>query len=182
MSKQPQREESTLTALLREKPKRGRPRHAVSRQSVYVALTVEQKELVKQLAETLNEGLDRSDIPDMAVMLLAVRLEALRRAVSDRDREMPEGITVLDSLYLLWDVPLPLPSEASWTSIRLSPQQIIQLGRSQGLLHALFNANRSEVFSLGLGLLKLLLESEALPLADVHTLNDFETKMTMIYL
>jgi hypothetical protein len=107
MSKKPQRNESTLAALLREKPKRGRPRHAVSRQSVYVALSPEQKALVNELADCLAGDLGRADIPDMAVMLLSVRLEALRRAVSDRDREMPEGITALESVYLLWDVPLP---------------------------------------------------------------------------
>ncbi len=70
-------------------------------------------------------------------MLLSVRLEALRRAVADRDREMPEGITVMDSLYLLWDVPIPLLTESSWTSLRLSPQQVIQLGRGQGFVTCL---------------------------------------------
>ena len=98
MSKRNQRGESTLAALLREKPKRGRPRHAVSRQSVYVALSPEQKALIDTLASRLPGDLSRADIPDMSVMLLSVRLEALRRAVADRDREMPEGITVMASL------------------------------------------------------------------------------------
>ena len=182
MSKKPQRNESTLAALLREKPKRGRPRHAVSRQSVYVALSPEQKALVNELADCLAGDLGRADIPDMAVMLLSVRLEALRRAVSDRDREMPEGITALESVYLLWDVPLPPLADGGWTSIRLSPQQVIQLGRAQGLLHALFNANRSEVFSLGLGLLNILLKSDSCPLASVASLTAFEDEITRIYL
>lgn len=183
MSKKKQREESTLAALLREKPKRGRPRHAVSRQSVYVALTTQQKTLMNELGECLAGDLNRADVPDMAVMLLAVRLEALRRAVADRDREMPEGITVMESLYLLWDVPLPTTDEeASWTSVRLLPQQVIQLGRAQGLLHALFTANRSEVFSLGLGLLNLLLSQETFPLNAMDSLESFESKISDIYL
>jgi hypothetical protein len=182
MSKRNQRDESTLAALLREKPKRGRPRHAVSRQSVYVALSPEQKALIDDLANRLPSDLSRADIPDMSVILLSVRLEALRRAVADRDREMPEGITVMDSLYLLWDVPIPVLSAGSWTSLRLSPQQVIQLGRGQGLLHALFNANRSEVFGLGLALLEALLKSDTFPLKTIHTLTDFEDIITDIYL
>lgn len=182
MSKKKQREESTLAALLREKPKRGRPRHAVSRQSVYVALAPQQKALMAELGDCLAGDLSRADVPDMAVMLLAVRLEELRRAVADRDREMPEGITAMESLYLLWDVPLPGDAEASWTSIRLSPQQVIQLGRAQGLLHALFTANRSEVFSLGLGLLNLLIKNDTFPLALVDTLTSFEAHISDIYL
>src|SRR5688572_11303914 len=101
------RRESTLAALLEEKPKRGRPRRAVSRQNVYVALSPEQKQVLKQLAELLPEGLSRADIPDLAISLLATRFEILRRAVSDRNREIPEGVTDLDSLYLLWDLALP---------------------------------------------------------------------------
>ena len=182
MSKKTQREESTLAALLREKPKRGRPRHAVSRQSVYVALSPEQRVMMDDLAGCLVADLCRADIPDMAVMLLAVRLEALRRAVSDRDREMPEGMTALESLYLLWDVPLPALTDGGWTSVRLSPQQVIQLGRAQGLLHALFNANRSEVFSLGLGLLNILLKSDTFSLTNITTLDAFETQIDSIYL
>lgn len=182
MSKKTQREESTLAALLREKPKRGRPRHAVSRQSVYVALTPQQKTLLDELGECLAGDLSRADVPDMAVMLLSVRLEALRRAVADRDREMPEGITALESLYLLWDVPLPPLADGGWTSVRLSPQQVIQLGRAQGLLHALFTANRSEVFSLGLGLLNSLLKSDTFSLTNITTLDVFETQITNIYL
>ncbi|NJN55715.1 MAG: hypothetical protein HC804_13790 [Anaerolineae bacterium] len=55
---------STLAALLKDKPhKRGRPSHPVSRQNVYVALTPEQKELLKQLADYLPEGIVRADVP-----------------------------------------------------------------------------------------------------------------------
>ena len=102
-----ERKPSTLAALLEDKPKRGRPRRAVSRKNVYVALTQEQKQEMESLAKELPEGLVRSDIPDMAVSLMASRLELLRQAVSDRNREIPEGITDMDSLYLLWDLPLP---------------------------------------------------------------------------
>ena len=42
--------ESTLAALLEEKQKRGRPKRAISRQNVYVALSLEQKEQLGRLA------------------------------------------------------------------------------------------------------------------------------------
>ena len=93
-----ERKQSTIAALLEDKPKRGRPRHPVSRKNVYVALTQEQKEELQSLAKELPKGVGRSDIPDMAVNLMAARLELLRQAVSDRNREIPEGITDLDSL------------------------------------------------------------------------------------
>jgi len=95
-----ERKSSTIAALLEDKPKRGRPRRKVSRRNVYVALTPEQKQEVKILAKDLPDSLGRADIPDMAIDLLAARLDFLRRAVADRDREIPEGITDLDSLYL----------------------------------------------------------------------------------
>jgi hypothetical protein len=174
------KKDNTLAALMREKPKRGRPPRAVSRQNVYVALTKEQKQQMKMLAKALPDGLVRADIPDMAVNLLSLRLEQLRQAVSGRNREMPEGIVALDSLYLLWDLPLeqsggtpltaesagnsadpgPRLGEAKWTSIRLSPQQVISLGRVHGILNALFGATRSEVFSLGLALLTQYINNE----------------------
>jgi hypothetical protein len=154
MSKR-ERKDSTIAALLEEKPKRGRPRRSVSRQNVYVALSQEQKERMRSLARALPEGVNRADIPDMAINLLSTRLELLRQAVADRNREIPEGITDLDSLYLLWDLPLPSSEqheEPKWTSIRVSPQQVIELGRVNGVLNAMFGANRSEVFGLGLAL------------------------------
>ncbi|MDX1615374.1 MAG: hypothetical protein R3300_13760 [Candidatus Promineifilaceae bacterium] len=155
------RKESTLAALLEEKKKRGRPPRAVSRQNVYVALTQAQKRHMRRLARGLPEGISRADIPDIAVTLLAVRLEVLRRAVSGRNREVPEGITDLDSLYLLWDLPLTEENgQAKWTSVRLSPQQVIDLGRVHGVLNALFGANRSQVFGLGLALLERCLKNE----------------------
>lgn len=177
-----ERKESTLAALLEEKPKRGRPKRAVSRQNVYVALTQEEKQQMQLLARTLPDGLGRADIADMAINLLATRLELLRRAVADRNREIPEGITDLDSLYLLWDIPLPAPeSEASWTSIRVSPQQAIELGRAHGVLNALFGATRSEVFVLSLALLANFLKSE---LADRHysSVEDVDNWANQIYL
>jgi hypothetical protein len=148
--------DSTLAALLREKrTRRGRPRHAVSRQNVYVALTPEQKAIMKRLADVLPECVQRADIPDLAITLLTVHLESLRRSVAGRNREMPEGITDIGALYLLWDLALPESTEeARWTTIRVSPQQGIDLGRDHGGLHALFGASRSDVFGLGLALLE----------------------------
>lgn len=155
------RKQSTYAALVEEKPKRGRPRRAVSRQNVYVSLTKEQKLLVKSMTGRLPGGLVRADIPDMAVNLLSVRLEVLRFAVADRNREIPEGITDLESLYLLWDLPLPADDGLSkWTSIRLSPQRVIELGRSQGVLNALFGVNRSQVYGLSLILFSQFLDNE----------------------
>ena len=154
------RKESTIAALLEDKPKRGRPRHKVSRQNVYVALTTEQKNKMRQMARKLPAGLSRADIADMAIDLLAVRLEVLRRAVADRNREIPEGITDMDSLYLLWDLPLPSKtSDVKWTSIRVSPQESIELGRAHGVLNVIFGANRSDVFGLSLSLLEQFLET-----------------------
>ena len=177
-----ERKDSTIAALLEEKPKRGRPRRQVSRQNVYVALSQEQKQEMWRMAKGLPQGLSRADIPDMAVNLLAARLELLRRAVSGRDREIPEGITDLESLYLLWDVKLPNDqNESKWTSIRLSPQQAIELGRAHGVLNALFGANRSQVFALGLTLLSHFLTGE---MADkpYSTLEEVDRWITMIYL
>jgi hypothetical protein len=177
-----ERKPSTLAALLEDKPKRGRPRRAVSRKNVYVALTQEQKQEMESLAKELPEGLVRSDIPDMAVSLMASRLELLRQAVSDRNREIPEGITDMDSLYLLWDLPLPgEEDDTKWTSIRLSPQQAVDLGRAHGTLKALFGANRSQVFGLSLVLLSQFMQEE---LADkqYRSIADVDAWVTRIYL
>ncbi|MCA9897974.1 MAG: hypothetical protein H6654_06335 [Ardenticatenaceae bacterium] len=167
-----QRSSSTLAALLKEKPKRGRPSHNVSRQNVYVALAKSQKKRMRQLANLLSDEIGRADIPDLSITVLTARLEALRRAVADRNREMPEGITDLESLYLLWDLPLPTADEKepSWTSIRVSPQQVIELGRAHGTLNAVFGANRSETFSLAMSLLEQLIEDH--PLIKQHDLLD----------
>jgi hypothetical protein len=155
------RKDSTIAALMEDKPKRGRPKRLVSRQNVYVALTETQKQEMNRLADNLPEGFSRADVPDVAIFLLSVRLEVLRRAVAGRNREIPEGITDLDSLYLLWDLPLPATAdELKWTSIRVSPQQAIELGRVHGILNALFGVNRSEVFALGLALLGSSVKSE----------------------
>lgn len=146
---------STLAALLKDKPKRGRPTRAVSRQNVYVALTQAEKEAMDALADYLPSRFSRADVPDLAVGVLTTRLEALRQAVSGRNREIPEGVTDLESLYLLWDLTLPTAvkdGKRKWTSIRLSPQPAIELGRVHGTLNAAFGANRSETFSLALAL------------------------------
>ena len=150
----------TLSALLKEKRRRGRPPRAVSRQNVYVALSEEQKRHMDYLATSyLPDNLSRADLPDIAVTILTARLEALRRAVSGRNREIPEGITDLESLYLLWDLSLPPENEdGKWTSIRLSPQQAIELGRVHGTLNAIFNANRSQTFGLAMALLEPFLQ------------------------
>jgi len=172
--KKKKRRASTLAALLEEKPKRGRPPRQVKRQNVYVALTSAQKELMKALSQMLPAGLRRADVPDLAITILAARMEALRRAVSDRDREIPEGITDLESLYLLWDLPLPhAEPEQKWTSLRASPQQVIEMGRVYGTLQAVFGSTRSQAFSLGLTLLERFLgehslADEALTLAGVR--------------
>ena len=146
---------ATMAALLEEKPKRGRPPRKVSRQNVYVALRPEEKVLVKEMAIHLPGTLARADIADLAITALNARLEALRRAVAGRNREIPEGVTDMDSLYLLWDLPLPPKDvEEKWTSVRVSPQQVIELGRAHGALNAAFGASRSETFSLGLVILE----------------------------
>ena len=71
---------STLAALLKEKPKRGRPSRNVSRQNVYVALAKSQKKQMKLLAGLLGENISRADIPDLAISVLSARLEALRQS------------------------------------------------------------------------------------------------------
>ena len=176
--------DSTLAALLREKrSRRGRPRRAVSRQNVYVALSARQKETMKQLADLLPDCVQRADVPDLAIALLSVRIEALRRSVADRDREMPEGITAFDGLYLLWDLPLPDQElEARWTTVRLSPQQGIDLGRTQGAMKMLFGASRSEVFSLGLALLAQEAQETWLDEWDGETLSDLKAAFSSRFL
>ena len=173
---------STLAALLKDKPKRGRPLHNVSRQNVYVALAKSQKKQMKQLAGLLAEEIGRADIPDLSISVLSARLEALRRAVADRNREMPEGITDLESLYLLWDLPLPNSNEKepSWTSIRVSPQQVIELGRAHGTLNAVFGANRSQTFSLALSLLEQLIEDHPL-IRQYTTVEELRKRMIELY-
>jgi hypothetical protein len=72
-------------------------------------------------------------------------------------------VTDLESLYLLWDVSLPHgEEEADWTSIRVSPQQVLDLGRAHGTLNAAFGATRSDTFVLGMTLLKQSLEDHPL--------------------
>lgn len=181
MSKTDKRRSSTLAALLEDKPKRGRPQRDVKRQNVYVALSTSQKQMMKELAQQLPDGLGRADLSDLAVSILAARLEALRRAVAGRNREIPEGITDLASLYLLWDLPLP-PKEPDqkWTSIRLSPQPSIELGRAHGTLNAVFGASRSQTFELALMLLAQFLEDY--PQAELIDLAKLREKIFDIYL
>lgn len=154
---------STLAALLKDRPRRGRPPRAVSRQNVYVALHPQEKELMERLTALLPENLARADLADLAISVLTARIEDLRHAVTGRSREIPEGVTDLDSLYLLWDLPLPPRDPAEkWTSIRVSPQQVIELGRAHGALNAAFGANRSQTFSLALALLDQYLSGNSL--------------------
>lgn len=174
--------DSTLAALLKEKRGRGRPPRPVSRQNVYVALTAEQKKHITELSQCVSESVVRADVPDLAIVVLSTRLEGLRRAVAGRTREIPEGITDLESLYLLWDLPLPPPeAEASWTSIRVSPQQAIDLGRAHGTLNVLFGATRSEVFALALALLDYFIRND-IPEEDYDSLNDLQKTITDVYL
>jgi hypothetical protein len=173
---------STMSALLEDKPRRGRPSHPVSRQNVYVALSKEQKAELKRLAGLLPDGVVRADVPDLAITILAARLDALRRALADRNREIPEGVNDLLSLYLLWDLSLPPKRiEEKWTSIRVSPQQARELGRVHGTLNAAFGANRSDIFGLGLALLAAYLESAQLQTTAL-TLAELRHKIINNYL
>ncbi len=159
---------STLAALLENKPKRGRPRSSVPRQNVYVALRPEEKRLMKDLAKRLPEQVKRADVADLAISALTGRMEALRQAVAGRSREIPEGVIDLESLYLLWDLSLPDEnSPEKWTSVRVSPQEVIELGRVHGALNAAFGASRSQTFSLALSLLAQFLEKNPLSAQDL---------------
>jgi len=134
------------------------------------------------MARGLPEGIGRADIPDIAITLLAARFELLRQAVADRNREIPEGITDIDSLYLLWDLPLPPANDGTkWTSIRLSPQPAIELGRAHGVLNAILGANRSQVFALSLRLLAQFLEDK-LDGKRYNSIKDVEEWIARIYL
>lgn len=181
MSRSPK--ESTLAALLRDRPRRGRPPREVSRQNVYVALSKGQKELFGALAARLPRGIVRADIPDLAVMVLSTRMEGLRRATSGRTREIPEGITDLESLYLLWDLPPSKDNkdEKRWTSIRVSPQQAIDLGRVHGTLNVLFGATRSDVFALALEMLDQFV-AEDFAGEEVESLAEMRDKIVRVYL
>ena len=175
--------DSTLSALLEDKPKRGRPRSNVSRQNVYVALSKTQKEQLGELAKRIPGKFSRADVSDLAVRIMTVRMESLRRSVADRNREMPEGITDFVSLYLLWDVPLPIEGEETkWTTIRLSPQHVVDLGRAQGGLSALFGASRSDVFGLSLALLGQFLDENKLDGWKTGSLASLEEHISSIYL
>ncbi len=174
------RKDSTMAALLEEKPRRGRPRRAVARQNVYVALTAMQKEQLDQLAALLPKSLGRADLADLAITTLTVRMDALRHAVADRSREIPEGITDFESLYLLWDLPLPPEDKSEWTSIRVSPQQAIELGRIHGTLKAIFGANRSQTFGLALAMLNQFLATTTLP--GKATLEQARQRIAQVYL
>ncbi len=155
------RKKGTIAELLKDRPRRGRPRRLVSRKNVYISLTLDQKQSIQSMVGRLPGGLVRADIPDLSIYLLSVRLEVLRLAVADRNREIPEGITDLESLYLLWDLPLPKDNgEGRWTSIRLSPQRVIELGRARGVLNAIFGVNRSKVYSLSLILFNQFLDDD----------------------
>jgi hypothetical protein len=149
---------------------------------VYVELTTAQKEFVTELSERLPEPFARADVADLAIMVLAARLEGLRRAVAGRTREIPEGITDLESLYLLWDLPLVDPEEKpQWTSIRVSPQQAIDLGRAHGTLKVLFGASRSDVFVLALALLDHFI-AEDLEETDGDSLIEMGEAIADVYL
>lgn len=178
-----QQKDSTLAALLKDKPHRGRPRHAISRQNVYVELSKDEKQHMTELGKQLPQGLVRADVPDLAIMVLAARMEGLRRAVAGRTREIPEGITDLESLYLLWDLPLPdgAPPLKKWTSIRVSPQQAIDLGRAHGTLNVLFGATRSDVFGLALSLLDSFIEGK-MPAELGDSLLELREQILDIYL
>jgi hypothetical protein len=176
--------ESTLAALLRDRPRRGRPRREVSRQNVYVALSKSQKETLGGLAKRLPGGFARADVPDLAIIVLSTRMEGLRRATSGRTREIPEGITDIESLYLLWDLRRSRDDreEKRWTSIRVSPQQAIDLGRVHGTLNVLFGATRSDVFALALELLHHFVTDDSLNDQKLESMADIRKKIADLYL
>lgn len=168
--------QDTLSALFEDEPRRGRPRHKVPRQSVYVALSKVQKAAITSIARQLPTSIKRADVPDMAVMILTARLNQIRNAMAGRDRELPEGITDMESLYFLWDVDLPdISADTTWTSIRLSPNQVVEFGRLQGTFNAMFGANRSQVFTLALSLLSQYTTTTSL--SSLASLDDFEQKL-----
>ncbi len=174
----------TFRELLTDKQKRkpGRPKRPVPRQSVYVELSPEQKQQIGALGRQLPH-FGRADIPDMAVMILNTRMEAIRLAVVGRAREMPEGITDMQSLYFLWDVmPIEDSVEAKWTSIRLSPQQVDEFGALQGRFNLLFGANRSQVFTLALALLAQLVTTDEETLVSLQTQTQFLQYLNTSYL
>lgn len=172
----------TFRELVTDKRKPGRPRHTVQRQSVYVELSPDQKIQIGDLGRRLAR-FKRSDVPDMAVMTLATRIEAIRIAVAGRAREMPEGITDMQSLYFLWDIPpVGESAESKWTSIRLSPQQVDEFGSLQGRFSLLFGANRSHVFTLALALFAQLVTLEEENLNTLTTLEQFNRFLTDNYL
>jgi hypothetical protein len=159
---------STMAALLEDKPQRGRPRSTVPRQNVYVALRPEEKQLIKDLVPLLPPEVKKADVADLAISALTGRMEALRQAVAGRSRDIPEGVIDMESLFLLWDLSLPDESvPEKWTSIRVSPQQVIELGRVHGALLAAFGASRSQTFNLALALLAQFLEKNPLAKQDL---------------
>ena len=175
--------DDTFAALTREKRGRGRPKSVVPRQSVYVALSKAQKQRISEMAKQLPPDIKRADVPDMCVMVLSTRMEQIRRAVAGRDRELPEGITDLESLYFLWDLPLPdTKAELKWTSMRLSPQQLLAFGRLQGTFNALFGANRSEVFTLAFMLLDHFVGQRGSAEFPFDTLDAYNDYLTQKYL
>lgn len=175
------RSQSTFRALVTEdKPKRGRPKHAIPRESVYVELSLGQKTLLTTLGDSLP--VTRADIPDMAVMICAKRFDAMRRAIAERERELPEGITDLDSLYYLWDLELEKrDEEKKWTSVRLSPNQVVELGRLHGTFNALFKTTRSDVFSLALSLLTFHFRRYVAELPNPLTIDAFDHHLDGLY-
>ena len=48
-----------------------------------------------------------------------------RTAVVGRTREIPEGVTDLESLYLLWDVELPRREPVSYTHLTLPTSDLV---------------------------------------------------------
>jgi hypothetical protein len=88
----------------------------------------------------------------------------------------------LESLYLLWDLFVPPTNEEThWTSIRVSPQQVLDLGSLHGTLNAAFGATRSDVFVLGLSLLSQCLEDFPLA-AATYTLETVRQHIIRNYL
>ena len=174
---EPKTSDSTYKALVREKRTVGRPKSKVARKNVYVELSPEQKALLKTLSAEISPNLIRADIPDLAVAILSSKFDALRKATTGRTREIPQGITDLGSLYLLWDLPLPDDSQLKWTTVRLSPQQAVEFGRIHGTLRALYGSTKSQVFDLALSLLTRFAKENKLTDIEAESVDTVRAKI-----
>ena len=101
-----------------------------------------------------REGLARADLADLAItMLNGAPGSAAARGRRSQPRDPRGGHRYGLSLSAVGSATAAEGREEKWTSVRVSPQQVIELGRAHGTLNAAFGASRSDTFSLGLVLL-----------------------------